>query len=398
MNLLRVHAHIDHPTFYDAADELGILLWQDFPLQWLYRRSILGEAIRQARQMVDLLGNHPSVAVWCMHNEPVFMTDTADTHPWTAVRLSVSLFIWNWNREVLDRRLQREVRALDRSRPTISNSGQFAVPGWTGGTDSHFYYGWYPVFGQLRGFDWIRQRVPGNIRFVTEFGAQSFPQRESCEKFMAANVEEIDWEHLREHHSFQPEIMALWYDWRASGSLDELIETSQRYQAEVNRFYIDRLRLSKYHPTGGIVAFMFNDSNPAVQWSIVDYWRVTKASYWAMRDAFRPQYAWALLDADEYTPGEELTVPIYVVNDGREAVDYQLDVEVLDDHGHLYARARAEGELDPDCLPEVATILDWTTEQPGDYYLRIEFQSCGKKLSNIYDIRVRRFERANGKR
>ena len=34
LDLLRVHGHISRPELYDAADELGMLLWQDFPLQW----------------------------------------------------------------------------------------------------------------------------------------------------------------------------------------------------------------------------------------------------------------------------------------------------------------------------------------------------------------------------
>ena len=71
LDLLRVHGHISRPELYDAADELGMLLWQDFPLQWGYARSIRKEAVRQAREAVDQLGHHPSIAVWCAHNEPV---------------------------------------------------------------------------------------------------------------------------------------------------------------------------------------------------------------------------------------------------------------------------------------------------------------------------------------
>ena len=34
LNSVRVHAHLERPEFYDLADELGIMVWQDFPLQW----------------------------------------------------------------------------------------------------------------------------------------------------------------------------------------------------------------------------------------------------------------------------------------------------------------------------------------------------------------------------
>ena len=77
MNMLRIHAHVDHPAVYQEADEQGILLWQDFPLQWLYAKRILPEALRQSQEMVRLLHNHPSIVIWCLHNEPLHVDDTS---------------------------------------------------------------------------------------------------------------------------------------------------------------------------------------------------------------------------------------------------------------------------------------------------------------------------------
>ena len=71
LDLLRVHAHVSRPELYDAADEAGLLLWQDFPLQWGTPAASAEQAVRQAREAVDLLGHHPSVAIWCGHNEPL---------------------------------------------------------------------------------------------------------------------------------------------------------------------------------------------------------------------------------------------------------------------------------------------------------------------------------------
>ncbi len=48
-----------------------MLLWQDLPLQWGYSRTVRQEARRQAREAVDLLAHHPSLFVWCGHNEPM---------------------------------------------------------------------------------------------------------------------------------------------------------------------------------------------------------------------------------------------------------------------------------------------------------------------------------------
>ncbi|MFM8563381.1 MAG: glycoside hydrolase family 2 protein, partial [Acidimicrobiia bacterium] len=50
LDLLRVHGHISRSELYDAADELGMLIWQDFPLQWGYARQIRRQAVRQATE------------------------------------------------------------------------------------------------------------------------------------------------------------------------------------------------------------------------------------------------------------------------------------------------------------------------------------------------------------
>ena len=44
LDLVRVHAHVARPELYDAADELGLLVWQDLPLQWGYARSVRRQA------------------------------------------------------------------------------------------------------------------------------------------------------------------------------------------------------------------------------------------------------------------------------------------------------------------------------------------------------------------
>src|SRR4029450_3427435 len=47
LDLLRLHAHVSRPETYEAADNAGLLLWQDFPLQWGYARGGRQPAVRQ---------------------------------------------------------------------------------------------------------------------------------------------------------------------------------------------------------------------------------------------------------------------------------------------------------------------------------------------------------------
>ena len=52
--------------------------------------------------MVASCYNHPALAIWCMHNEPLYVADTTDENSYTRLRIYFSVFFWNWNRDVLD--------------------------------------------------------------------------------------------------------------------------------------------------------------------------------------------------------------------------------------------------------------------------------------------------------
>jgi hypothetical protein len=54
---------VAHPAFYDAADEMGILLLQDLPVRGAGRRGRKVSA-RWTAGVVDTLGHHPSVMAW----------------------------------------------------------------------------------------------------------------------------------------------------------------------------------------------------------------------------------------------------------------------------------------------------------------------------------------------
>lgn len=390
MNMLRVHGHVGHPALLDAADEAGVLIWQDFPLHWLYQRAVLPEALRQSRQMVRLLYNHPSVVVWCMHNEPIFVVDPKDERWHMRARSYASVFLYSWNRDVLDTRLAAAVAKEDATRFVVRSSGEYAVPFARPGSDGHFYYGWYKIYGALRSWEPIIRRFPDNIRFVTEFGAQSFPNVESCLKFMDADVRRIDYRRLTERHQFEFNIMDYWLPWRDASSLDELVALTQGYQAHINRFYIDRLRHAKYRPTGGVLPFMFHDPNPAVGKSVLDYWRVPKASYDAMRLAFSPQYVFTLVGPDPYPAGAAVDLPIYVVNDAHHDVPVAVRALLTDPGGAELARVERVFALPADCMAMEIERLRLTPERAGTYTLTLTMRPAeGEEIVNRYEIVVR---------
>lgn len=64
--------------FYDRFDELGILVWQDFPTGGselpcdAHYRELL---IKQAKVMLCRLKHHPSIYLWCGGNENIYMNE-----------------------------------------------------------------------------------------------------------------------------------------------------------------------------------------------------------------------------------------------------------------------------------------------------------------------------------
>jgi beta-mannosidase len=386
LNILRVHAHIEKPEFYEAADRAGMLLWQDFPLQWNYDRSILPEALFQLEKMITRLGHHPSIAIWCMHNEPLKMYDTRkkpSVFDW--IRFANSIFFYSWNREVMDKQLLKKARFLDPARPALHCSGEKGLFARDPG-DAHLYFGWY--FGPLHFFSWFARRRKKHCRMVTEFGAQSFPNYESAIKFMNPELDKLDWQELEKKYLAQKFFLNLFVPLKKFQDLKTYIQATQDYQAAVNRYYIDRLRWLKYRPAGGAISFDFNDCNPAITWSLIDYWRVPKSSYFELAKAFSPVYAFALIDRLRYKLNHRLTIPIFAVNDLREAIAARLDARLLSPISEELYSQTFEFKLEPDCLAQALAKPAVSLRWPGQYSLELRLALKDRELVNKYSFRV----------
>ena len=281
--MVRLHAHVSRPEIYAAADETGLLLWQDLPLQWGYTRGTRKPASAQARALVDLVGHHPSVALWCGHNEP-FPGPSGETDPArrSRARAAASVLLPSWNKDVLDRSVARALSRADSTRPVIDHSG--VLPGvMRSGTDSHLYLGWYR--GEMGDLADTLRRWPRLGRFVSEFGAQAVP--DTAEFMAPRRWPTLDWPHLAARHCLQkrifdrvvpPDEYATFEDWRAA---------TQSYQAALIQLQAEDLRRLRHRPTGGFLHFCFADGAPGVTWSVLDHERVPKAGHGALADACR---------------------------------------------------------------------------------------------------------------
>ncbi|PRX40970.1 beta-mannosidase [Planifilum fimeticola] len=336
INAIRVHAHVTREEFYRACDEQGFFVWQDFALQWSYEESdeFVESAVSQIKDMVNQLYNHASILLWCCHNEP------------------------SSNEKYLDPLLAHAVREEDGKRIVKESSGYA----------EHVYPGWY--VGEMRDF----VTLPG-APFVTEFGAQALPSHETMKSMMAEkDLWPPNWD-VWAYHNFQYDQMFHVAGVELGHRLEDFIENSQQYQAELLKFAIEHYRRHKGKITG-LFQFMFVDCWPGITWSVVDVHRRPKKGYGAMRLAYAPLLVSMERERTRVLPGFALFKRMVAVNDyPREFSDVSVEVRLEDEAGRTVMERRSDRTWD--IGPNGVTVLidtglkpEWKVPEdlpPGEY-------------------------------
>ena len=280
LNLLRVHVHVSPPELYELCDRAGLLVWQDFELNWIQDPSPAFElrARRMQREMIDLLGNHPSIITWACHNEPtmVFLRrHNLERHP--------------------DPALYADAIAQDPTRPVFIASGQLNDD-WQRSGDVHSYFGaiWSHRYTDV---------YPEFYKLNTEFGFEAPAALETIKAHPQL------WERLQH---LEGEIEALW-----------------TYQAGLVQFHVEHLRRLRSDGCAGYIHFWLADIVPQVGCGVLDSNRVPKGGYAALKHASQPllpmlehdgrqTYAlWVLNDTPAAYPAARLT---WTVTDSTGAV------------------------------------------------------------------------------
>ncbi|MEM7140265.1 MAG: hypothetical protein AAF548_04470 [Actinomycetota bacterium] len=311
LDMLRVIAHIARPELYAAADELGVLLWQELPLRGLMARGVRGQATRQAREAVDLLGHHPSLAIWCVHDEPFRRPAVPTSTPPVVSQQKPS-----WNRDVLDRSVRRVVTRTDGSRPVVAHTDVPPHFPSLDGTTSHLWFGWHD--GRAADLAAAVARVPRMARFVTAFGAASTTP--GTDHVTDPRWPAIDWDRLAA--AIGAPVASLQHLVPPTGVADGATwaTLTQAAQAEVVKTTIELLRRLKYRPTGGFAQFYLADPSPAGGFGVLDHDRRPKPAWQALVDACRQ----VIVVADPLPAvthrGESVEVDVHVVSDRREPV------------------------------------------------------------------------------
>lgn len=384
LDLIRVHAHVSRPELYDQADRSGMLIWQDLPLQWGYG-NVRRQAMAQAREAVALLGHHPSIAVWCGHNEPmaIAVSPGATSSARKVARVAAAQVLPSWNKTGLDRSLRRTLEHADGSRPVVSHSGIMPHPAW--GTDTHLYFGWY--HGDERDLETTLARFPVVGRFVSEFGAQAVP--ESAEFMAPERWPDLDWEQLEQHHGLQRSIFEARVPPAEHATFDSWRQATQQYQATLLRHHIETLRRLKYRPAGGFCMFLLADAQPAVSWSVLDHERRPKPGYRAVVEACAPVVIIADRPARSYQPGERLEVDVHAVSDLRTTIrDAVVEAGLRWPGGAR--RWRFSGDVPADGCSRIGRLTHTVPAEAasGELVVDLAMRWSGGEVANSYRSRV----------
>lgn len=322
LDAVRLHGHIAGREVYAAADEMGMLILQDFPLQWGHARSVRSQAVRQARAAVDALGHHPSIIQWTGHNDPQ-ATTSIDRSNWKhRTRQTLAHQLPSWNKSVLDRWVKRSFEKADSSRETVAHSGVLPHFPQLNGTDTHPWLGWHR--GDADDLSTLASRIPRLVRFVSEFGAHAPPQTASFidEQLTTHRWPDLDWDRLESEFGYQRSDFERLFPPDEFGSFDEWRSTTQLYQSAVLKTQIETLRRLKYRPAGGFCFYALADPAPVISASIVDHQRVPKDAYDVVKAACTPVLVVADELPDWVNEGDKLRLDVHLINDLRVVIDF----------------------------------------------------------------------------
>ncbi|WP_169314589.1 glycoside hydrolase family 2 protein [Thiothrix nivea] len=366
INTVRVHAHVTSPEFYRLCDAMGLMVWQDFPLQWGYQDTDVfhQQAVAQVGDMIRQFGQHPSIIQWTLHNEP----------PWDADWMK-----WKYKDEydpqqnkVLDSKLYQAAMTLDKTRPIDRISS----------TVSHPWLGWYSG-------SWLDYAKPTKHPTIAEFGAQALPDKATLARILghAPKLPETDadWEEWLFHNFQRKETLEIAKVPKGK-TLDEFITNTQQYQAQLTQLAAESYRRQAYRPVGSLFQFMLVEDWPSMNWGVVDFWRKPKPGYFALQRAYQPVLPSLAWNKVEYAAGEAVNIGLWALNDSFSSYPATRYRVSLFQGSKKLDTQNWQVDLTPDMYRH---LRDYTAPvaEPGEYRLEAEILDAQGKLISRNEYR-----------
>ena len=392
MNMIRVWGggKFERDCFYDLCDELGLMVWQDFPFAGAvypeedrFYDRVRGEVRHQLKRLRD----HASIVLWCGDNECVnacrdFMAELREPEP--------GIFLKNAVRR--ERFLSDLVAEYDPDRlfwPSSPSPGPGATEqGVFQNDDSGDRHVWSVWFGP---------HLPGHYhvqhpRFCSEFGFQSFPSREGVA-------------------AFGPGEDALRFHQRSARGNERILEMLDRFfdypRGRGAELYLSQVQQAIFVRTGieswraqaprcrGSLYWQLNDVWPATSWSSIEHSGRWKQLHYHVRRAYAPV---AVIPVPQESGGWSLVV----ANDTREAIAGELRIRLFDFRGREIRSERVPARAEPLTATRIAVrpraAFGSESDLPGRF-IQFEFHGNGRRLATNHaffaPFRACRLEKPN---
>ncbi|MBQ2934818.1 MAG: glycoside hydrolase family 2 protein [Lachnospiraceae bacterium] len=269
--------------FFDACDELGLLVWIDFmfacasyELDDAFEANIRAEVVDNVRR----IRHHACLALWCGNNE--METQTLDEAWEPSIKQKydyIKIFEY-----IIPQVLKEEDPVTFYWPSSPSSGGNYDNPWDEDRGDTHYWDVWHgnKPFTEYRKF---------RFRYLSEFGFQSFP----CLKTVKTFAEEEDlniFSRVMEMH--QRNVAAngkilnyLSATYRYPECFENLLYASQLLQADAIRYGVEHFRRWRGRCMGAVV-WQLNDIWPVASWASIDYYGRWKALHYAEKKMFAP--------------------------------------------------------------------------------------------------------------
>ncbi|MFI0942633.1 glycoside hydrolase family 2 protein [Streptomyces sp. NPDC021020] len=250
--------------FYDACDELGLMVWQDFPFAcaaYPEEQPLRSEVEAEARENVSRLAPHPSLVLWNGNNENLWGFRDWEWEPELAGD--------SWGEGYYLGLLPRVVAETDPTRPYWAGSP------WSGSWEHHPND---PRHGTAHSWEvWNREDYTDYLdsvpRFVAEFGWQAPPAYATARRALSDEPLAPDSPGMLHHQKAEDGngklARGLARHFPVPADFDTWHYLTQVNQARAIATGIEHWR-SHWPRCAGTVVWQLNDCWPVTSWAAID--------------------------------------------------------------------------------------------------------------------------------
>ena len=290
----------EEQAFYDTCDEMGVLIWQDFPFacgNYPAHDEFLDLIKREVTANVKRLRHHPSIVFWAGNNEDYQYREAEnldyDIHDHDPE---------NWLRSTFPARYIYE-KLLPEVISSLSPNAYYHFGSPYSGTNSAD-----PTVGDLHQWNvWHGTQEPYQDfylltgRFVSEFGMQGLPSIDTIDTLLPHGKEDLDRYALSTTLDFHNKAtghvryLAMYMDENVRYTFEPLkqyIFCTQLMQAEcvgtAYRSWKRNWKGPRREECAGVLVWQLNDCWPGTSWAIADYELRPKLAYYAIKRELQP--------------------------------------------------------------------------------------------------------------